>query len=330
MDILKNVEKVINNLSLTTNASFSALYYGEEVVYFKSLDKDKGKLLADLASLLVRKFIRSDDLIGTPEYLFTEGKGYAIFLFNAGGNLTIVSLIDGKPNFSLLRLEHDKASQSLDSIKGEIPALLEKLKEEQRQLEEKEKEISEETKPENVAQEPSESVLTESVEEIEDSVPVSETEDAQSEKTSEEEHQEEIQLDEDIKELEEIFSEDTSTVDVLEEKEEKENIETQQQIETSSQEQEEDVPSLEEILLGEESLGEEVDTEVIEKIKLKFIEEIGPVGKILFSRVSKKVGIDLEKPYRNKVEELINSLAEEIMVESRKEDFLKYCKDLLE
>ena len=324
MEALRELESIINNLFLTTNAYFTGVYYGEEIVLAKSIEREKETVLSELLSLLVRKFINSDDLIGTPEYLFTEGNQYAIFLYNAGGNTTIVSLINSKPNFSLLRLEHDKASKSLKSLLNDIPKILEEKKKE---------EIKQ--KEEETIQEISETKIEEKIEEtlsskVEDNrINESETVDKE--------------IEEDIKELEEIFSND---IGEIEEKQEEaseeskdeipstEDISKGNEIESSEikeeiSEQEEESPSLEEILLGEEALGEEVDTEIIDKIKLKFIEEIGPVGKILFKRVAQKVEIDLEKPYLHKVEEFIEKLAEEISVHDRREDFLKYCKNLL-
>jgi len=332
METLKEIEKIIGNLFLTTNSSFTGLYYEEEVVFFKTINKEKEKILPELISLLVRKFIKSDDLIGSPEYLFTEGKGYAIFLFNAGDNITLVTVIEGKPNFSLLRLEHDKASQLLKGLSKEIPSILEeKQKEEERKRQEELKKDTEEH-----TEIPSAKTQTK---QQKDQIPEKQ-EEKRTEKQAlkQKETTEKEEIDEDIKELEEIFS---STSEETIDKQEKESIDTNEKVQEQEEvieeileekqqvEEREETPSLEEILLSDEALSEEVNPEIVENIRLKFIEGIGPVGKILFKKVVEKVDINLEKPYRHKVEELIEKLSEEITVESRKEDFLKYCRDLL-
>lgn len=337
METLKEIEKIIGNLFLATNSSFTGLYYEEEVVFFKTINKEKEKILPELISLLVRKFIKSDDLIGSPEYLFTEGKGYAIFLFNAGNNITLVTVIEGKPNFSLLRLGHNKASQLLKGLSKEIPSILE----EKQKVEERKRQGELKKYTEGHTETPSAKTQTK---QQEDQVPEKQEEKRtekqalkQKETTDEEEKE---KINEDIKELEEIFS---STSEETIDKQKKESIDTNEKVkepkeviekileEKQKVEEREETPfpSLEEILLSDEALSEGVNPEIVENIRLKFIEGIGPVGKILFKKVVEKVDINLEKPYRHKVEELIEKLSEEITVESRKEDFLKNCRDLL-
>jgi hypothetical protein len=288
MSILEKIDGYLKEIATETKSVFTALYKGEQPLRVFSTFKDKERVISELTGLLVRKALISTSDIKenfNPEYLFSEGKDYGIFLYIVEGDIVVATIIDEKPNFSLLRLVHSNISKKLIPHLDEIKSL----------------EIEEST--ENL--EPALPVETK-----EEEIKTSDTAQSENVKQSVEELPEEIQ------ELEKVFSEE------VEKYEEKEIVEKEKQVEEKEEQliENEEIP-LENLLSKPEDKIENIN-EILEELRREFIKEIGPIGKILFNKKVKELKVE-ENPVKPKLKDLINQLAEEISVEERKDKFLK-------
>jgi len=98
--------------------------------------------------------------------------------------------------------------------------------------------------------------------------------------------------------------------------------------------EEESPPSLEEILIEdkEEVVQENInylDASILDKIYKNLAKEMGPVARIIFNQKMKDLNIDKEKLSTDQVRKLIDELSQEILVESRRERFIKNCNNLI-
>ena len=295
MELLSKLQTILKDITFDTRAIFTGIYREEEPVSVYSTIRDKEKIISELTGLLVRKaLISSSDLMENfkPEFLFAEGKEFGIFIYIVEGNIAIATLINEKPNFSLLKMTHENTAKKLSSYIEEIKEYNFKIKESSTSVE-KNKEKEEVEVKEKVE---------ENVSEVEELEKILSGEEAQ--ETTSVESKENLQ----------------EPVKAVEEKE---------QIEEEVEAQEE-VP-LEEILgVKEAEVSEEVENidELIEDIRKEFIKEIGPVGKIIFNKTLKSLKIK-ENPTMNKLKEFIDLLAQEISVEKRRAEFIRDTKKII-
>ncbi len=170
MGIKETLDEITTNLSKKLNAYFTGIYLEEEPVSIYCINSEKEKSLKELIALLVRKTIMSaNDLMDgfNTEFMFAEGKDYGIFIHVVGNNLSIVTVLDSKPNFSLIKFENEKVSKELSNKIEEIKSYLEGKEEKPSKVEQEV--IEEESKTEEISEDVSEleKVLSEETEEIE-------------------------------------------------------------------------------------------------------------------------------------------------------------------
>ncbi|RMA96070.1 hypothetical protein [Hydrogenothermus marinus] len=131
----------------------------------------------------------------------------------------------------------------------------------------------------------------------------------------------------DIENLEEVLSNNEESLKEQEKVSEKENSSKiknlEEEISTEQKEIEEKVPSLEEIL--EEGEDIPVEEDILNELKQEFIKEIGPVGKILFNTHLKNLG----KITKKNLKLFTDKLADEIPEEERKLKFLQEIKSII-
>lgn len=131
MTTKQTLNSIISSLSKNLDAFFVGIYIDEEPISTFCINKSKEETLKELVSLIVRKVSKStEDLIEgfNAEFMFAEGKDYGIFLYKVAENLFIATLIDTKPNFSLLKFEHEKVAKDLSGKVEEIKSFLEEEK----------------------------------------------------------------------------------------------------------------------------------------------------------------------------------------------------------
>ncbi len=313
MDGKNAVYEHLKDISSQIDSSFTGLYREENpVVFYSTLSKGKEEVVKELLGLLVRKaIISTNEIIDgfSPEFLFVEGKKFAIYMQIVEDNVVVVSIVESKPNFSLLKFVHEKKATKLRELLPQIDTDIETQEEIQSSALENE-EITEEELLKDLE--------VRNLNEIE-----------QLEKVfSEQPDFEEITTDYSIQEEEntEKIEEETSN-----------EIQNKEIEEEKTEETYEEMPSLEEILT-EEFPSTEIKTEkdelisniddILNDIQKSFIKKIGPFGKLLFKKMVEKVEIK-DNPTKNKIDELIDLLSNEIPVEERKKEFLKDMEKII-
>lgn len=306
MELLSKLQTILKDITFDTRAIFTGVFLYEKPVATYSTLRDKEKVISELSGLLVRKvLVSSNDFIEDfkPEFSFAEGKGFGIFVYVVDDSIAIATIVNEKPNFSLLKMTHENAGKKLSQYIEEIKNY--DFKTEDNQTPTTVEEVEDKKEQEILAQELSQEKLEEEVSEIE------ELEKALSEEEAKEEVQEDTNISESMGSVED-------TAKVQEEKQVEEETEPQDNV------------SLEEILgvKGEDSQQIVNIDELIEEIKKEFIKEIGPVGKIIFNKAINSIGIK-EKPTVDNINDLINRLSKEIPVEKRRAEFMEIAKKII-
>ncbi len=305
----------LREFSVNLKPEIVVVYNGEEPLAYVSLNKEKEKVLVELLSLLARKFVRSKDILGQQEFLYAEGKDYDIFILDIKDDYLIVSFLSNKEKFSLLKLEHEKLKNKLIScLEDKTISKVKESKQDtsQETLQELKEEIS---IPRN---EPSPDIkeLEEILTQQEPIIEPAEVEDEQTDiaeeivATLQEENpsEETASFEEPQPEVEDITNEIT-TQEIPKEKEEHEEF------------IEETIPEFQ----AEETF----DKVILDDIKMAFIKEIGPVGKVIFGRKLKKYNLEEGEIPKSKLENFIADLSEDIIEEDRREEFIKTCTQYL-
>ncbi len=316
MELLNKLQPILKDITFDTRAVFTGIFRGEEPISIYSTLGNKEKTISQLTGLLVRKaLISSEDVLESfkPEFLFAEGKDFGIFIYVAEDNIAIATVINEKPNFSLLKMTHENAVKKLipyiEEIKEFIPEPEEAPLKEVKPEEEKPKETTEEIK-EKVAEATEEPSEVSEIEELE-KILSEEANEVELEKTEEETVQQTQEKP--------VKEEKSEKIEEAEEKEEiTEEVPLEELLGVSKEESKKDT-SVEEV--------KEID-KLIEEIKKKFIKEIGPVGKILFNKILKSINVE-ENPTMDKLKELIEQLAQEISVEKRRAEFIRDTKKII-
>ncbi|WP_457623589.1 hypothetical protein [Persephonella sp.] len=354
MDIKQILKEHINTLYSKLSPSFIAVYYHEKPLHTKTVLSDKKKSLEEILGLIIYKGHQINEIIPgfEEEYIYTEGEGIQIYVYFVTPDISIVTLNENKVKFSLLKLEHEIIGKELKKYADKIVTL--GKEEEEKKVEEKKpvQPPPPEIKREEIKSE-KEDVKTESVEEEKiEQIPVKEEKEEKEEEekiikpeeTADKKKEENIP--DDIEELEKVLSGDSAEEKKeLREDKEKSEYDDIQEYEAPSLEEllmegkvdenmQETTPSLEEILTEdkEEIVEEEVnylDASVLDKIYKNLAKEMGPVAKIIFNHKIKNLGINKERLTIEQVNLLISELADEILVESRKDRFLKNCNNLI-
>ncbi|WP_457642537.1 hypothetical protein [Persephonella sp.] len=348
MDIKEILKDFIDTLYSRISPSFSAIYYGEKPLVTKTIISDRKKVLEETLGLVIYKGHQINEIIPNfeEEYIYTEGEGIQIYIHFVTKDISIVSIVETKIKFSLLKLEHEIVAGKLKEYTEEIENLVNGKKEEKQDKRDKtESTTSSEEAAQEVEKRKTEKPEAEKVEEEkgkERSLDDKQKTVIKEEETAEK-YIEEIQenIPEDIEELEKVLS------DQVESEEVKESVVKTdgkiEELEVEEELKEEELPSLEEILLDnyeeeekitleevdEKGKKDYLDASVLDKIYKNLAREMGPVAKIIFNQKVKDLNINKEKLTKSKVKKLINELAKEILVEQRKERFIKNCNNLL-
>ncbi len=320
MNIKQILKDHINSLYSKLSPSFISVYYNDKPVVTKTILSEKKKRIEETLGLIIYKGHQINEIIPGfgEEYIYTEGEGIQIYIHFVTPEISIVTLAENKVKFSLLKLEHEIVSRELRNYADQIKVL----------AEDGEKFVENAVTPvENTETEKSEQKIIkdeESSDKIEEHTDeIEELEKVLSEGSGEKtEYEKEIEMLKD----QEILEEETPTL---------EELLVEDMIEETTEERiEETTPSLEEILIEdkEENVQENVnylDVSVLDKIYKNLAKEMGPVARIIFNKKIKDLKIDRERLLTAQIKELIDELSKDILVEKRRERFIKNCNNLI-
>jgi len=337
----KKLAELVNKLFLNTGSVFSGIFIKDTSVISKTIYTEKKAQLEEILKLIISKAHQINEFLPDfgEEYVYAEGNDISIFIYFARPDIAICSIIEQKPKFALLKLEHTSIAEKLKKMEREIDAY---IKGEPLPVEETEEEIEEETTDESTQQ----TSFPEDTQKKEDSKS-SETETGDTDylETEGDKFAEELEIlerTENLEDLEEVLSgsiDEENENPPLEEILKTDHTETIpleeiiEAVETGEEKEEEhgektEETKEEETLIEEnfEVFSEEMefyDPDVLTKIQQELLKEIGPVGKFLFKKRVKELNIDPEKITRNILAKLINKLSDDIIDEKRKKRFLE-------
>jgi len=325
MDIKKKLAEIINRLFLNTGATFSGIFIQDKPVISKTIYTDKKDQLEETLKLIIYKAHQINEFLPEfgEEYVYAEGDDVSIFVYFVRPDIAIASIIEKKPKFALLKLEHTSVASKLkgmesqidDYIKGISPTVATTVKSETQQTEEEERQPQgtgetekQETTEKDRPTEKSEKVgETQDIEELEKILSETEEKTPPLEELLKPEPVESHPLDEVIKTAD---SENPPLEDLLK----KESVHTGD---------DEEISNIEEEIQGLSEEMEYYDREVLTKIQQELLKEIGPVGKFLFKKHMKELNIDEDKITRNDLIRLIDELSNDIIDKKKKDKFVE-------
>ncbi|WP_457622617.1 hypothetical protein [Persephonella sp.] len=326
-----NIEKIlkdhINTLYSKLSPSFISIYYQEKPLFTKTILSEKKKRLEETLGLIIYKGHQINEIIPDfgEEYIYTEGEDIQIYICFVTPDISIVTLSEHKIKFSLLKLEHEIVARDLRKYVPQIRSFAEGSGDESKNVE---------------STQVSEGTVLEDTKESETERKV----------IKEEESYDKIEeYTEDIEELEKVLSDNIEEksdyekeIEALKDQEivednvpSLEELLVDEKIEESIEDlTEEEPPSLEEILTGDkediiQEEGSYLDASVLDKVYKNLAKEMGPVARIIFNQKVRELKIDREKLSSSQVKKLISELAQEIMVDRRRERFIKNCNNLI-
>ncbi|WP_457639414.1 hypothetical protein [Persephonella sp.] len=350
MSIEKVLKEAVDRLFLNVGASFSGVFIDTKPVISKTVYADKKTQLEETLKLIINKAHQINEFLPEfgEEYVYAEGNDVSIFIYFVRPDIAIASVIEEKPKFALLKLEHTAVANKIKSIESQIDSYIKGvpvvIPEEEEKQEEKpeekqevaethvEEEFTEIELPEPQPEKEEEKEKTLEVPEEKEDITVEDVKDRFAEEL------EMVEKTEDLEELEKVLS--------TTETEEKEAVEEKLKpppAETVPLENiiEEENPPLEEILKPEtedlleeteevtESLEAQIedvsyyDPQILDKIQKELLKEIGPVGKFLFKKRMRELNIDEEKLTKSVILQLIDALSNDIIDEKRKNRFVE-------
>ncbi|MBK3331449.1 hypothetical protein GWK41_00030 [Persephonella atlantica] len=315
MDTEKKLKDLLDKLFINTGATFSGIFIDEKPTISKTIYTDRKEKLEEILKLIIYKAHQINEFIKDfgEEYVYAEGNDISIFIYFVRPDIAVASVIEEKPKFALLKLEHTTIAKKIKNmeeeidqfIKGEISTPdVEEIRENEGEFEEIELESLEEAVPE-----------------LKEEEPLLETEKEKTEITVEDikdryaEEVQEIEKTEDLEELEKVLSEseEPSLEEILKVPEETEIKEVKEEPEEKEETQPLEEPTEEELY----------QPEILEQIQKELLKEIGPVGKFLFKKRKKELDIQEDRLTRTVIVKLIEKLSDDIIDEKRKKRFLE-------
>ncbi len=324
MDTETKLRELVDRLFMNTGATFSGIFIDEQPVISKTIYSEKKEKLEEILKLMIFKAHQINEFINNfgEEYVYAEGNDISIFIYFVRPDIAVASIIEEKPKFALLKLEHTTVAKKMKGmeeeieqyIKGEIPAPVIEMPEKEEKFEEIELESLAEVVPELKEEEPTLEVEGEKTE-----ITVKDIKDRYAEEIQQ------LEKVEDIEELEKVLTQNEEPpleeilkpVEKVEETEEKAE-EKAEEVEEIKEEQ------IEEIQPIEETTEEELyQPDILDQIQKELLKEIGPVGKFLFKKRKKELGIQEDRLTRSVIVKLIEKLSDDIIDEKRKQRFLE-------
>lgn len=326
---LATINNLLNKTFNDLNLEFIGIFIKGKVLTSRHIHKSER--LEDYFSRLVEKSLEINEAIKNfnAEFLLSEGKDYAIMVYYLSPDIAIGIIKLGKPNFSLLKVGTQDLAKDLKKYEKDFLEYYEKYlkpkEEEKKQYEEK---------------------------------PIKEYKENLKEKTNVKDIQEEnnqkedITYSEDIIELEKVLSSTQETTLKEETKVVDNKVPTLEDILNVKEEifqdntSQNDIPSLEEILLQNPEIQEELKetkeslseithkeainniNEILDDIEKEFIKVIGPFGKFIMKR-KKEDFFKTGNVTKYSVLKFIHSLAEEIPEAKKRETFIENTKVIL-
>lgn len=304
------MEKIQEIKSLIDKAVWQASLYYVGIFYrdteLISMTSSRSKKLSSSFGRLIERSLELSRILPNfkEEFLFSEGKDYSLFVYYINQDISIGMIHIGKPNFSLLKVTSSDLAKSLQPYLSFLSDMYNQKVKHQADADLVE------------AEKPTEPPKNTGLKSADNQGPNLKTEiSTPTEKSSEDrkatEKFPEVQKIEDVsKEAFEKLEEFEFNAPSLEE------IFQQDLVEDLSQVQDESEGALENF------------EDIIDKISIEFIKEIGPFGKFLFKKKKEEffkgkaiTKLDLLK--------FVNLLSEEISIPHRKEEFLEKAKSHL-
>ncbi|MDQ7055028.1 MAG: hypothetical protein Q9M89_00335 [Persephonella sp.] len=304
MDTEKKLKELLDRLFINTGATFSGIFIDGKPTISKTIYTDRKEKLEEILKLIIYKAHQINEFIKDfeEEYVYAEGNEVSIFIYFVRPDIAVASVIEEKPKFALLKLEHTTIAKKIKNMEEGIDRFI-KSETSASDVEEDFEEIELESLEKTVPELREEESLPESEEEKTE-ITVEDIKDRYAEEVQE------IEKNKDINELEKVLSES-------EEPSLEEILKSPEEIEEKPEKKEE-VQSIEEI--KEEELYQ---PEVLEQIQKELLKEIGPVGKFLFKKRKKEIGIQEDRLTRSDIVKLIEKLSDDIIDEKRKKRFLE-------
>lgn len=296
MEKLEEIRSLINKASWQASLYYVGLFYKDTELISKTSSRSRN--LASYFGRLIEKSLELNDVLPNfrEEFMFSEGKDYSLFVYYINRDVSIGMIHIGKPNFSLLKVTASDLAKSLQPFVGYLTELYA-----QKVTQQPVTEVPQETSHVKKDLEKPDSLTYNIDSDLEDILKSpnqisTENHSNNLELVREENQKPDEELNFELPSLEDLFQKDMAedTVETLPEEEDKvENFE-----------------------------------EIIEKISLEFVREIGPFGKFLFKKKKDeffkgKAGTKFE------LLKFVNVLSEEITIQQRKENFLERVKSHL-
>ncbi|WP_457628274.1 hypothetical protein [Persephonella sp.] len=308
MDIEKKLAEIVDRLFLNTGATFSGIFIQDKPVISKTIYTDKKNQLEETLKLIIYKAHQINEFLPDfgEEYVYAEGDDISIFIYFVRPDIAIASIIEEKPKFALLKLEHTSVASKLkgmesqidDYIKGVVPlaaAAAEpepEVQEPEEQQPHQEEKITEQQPVETKAEEEHREKPEEFYEEIIIEEPEEQTEPEQPQELDETEKTEIT-----AENMKDRFAEELEMIEKTEDLEELEKV--------LSETKEEEAPPLEELLKPEP-----VETHSLEDVIKTADNENPPLEELL--KEESAHGEAVEETETPSIEEEIESLSEEM------------------
>lgn len=292
MEKLEEIKSLIDKASWQASLYYVGVFYRDTELISKTSSRSKN--LSSYFGRLIERSLELNDILPNfrEEFLFSEGKDYSLFVYYIDKDVSIGMIHIGKPNFSLLKITASDLAKSLQPFVGYLAELYA-----QKSIQQPDKEAAKTNREMEGLGLPIYNIDF-NLEHTPETQTQTTTEDFSSKLESVEEEKQESyeELNFEPPSLEELF-------------------------------QKEMVEDLAETFPEEEKSVEGLE-EIIEKLNVEFVREIGPFGKFLFKKKKDEffkgktiTKFDLLK--------FINLLSEEITVQQRKEEFLERAKSHL-
>ncbi len=322
MDIEAKLRELVDKLFINTGATFSGIFIDEKTTVLKTVYTEKKEKLEEILKLIIYKAHQINEFIEDfgEEYVYAEGDDISIFIYFVRPDIAVASIIEEKPKFALLKLEHTTIAKKIKEIESEIDQFIKGEIPKQDKKEEKEDSL------EDVELENLEEVIPELKEE-----PSLEIDEGKTEITVEDirdryaEEMQQLEEAEDIEELEKVLSEnqEPSLEEILKSQEEIKETEGSEEKTEEKTEEKKERDEITETIVEKQTEEELYDPEVLEQIQKELLKEIGPVGKFLFRKRKKELNIQEDKLTRTALVMLIEKLSDDIIDEKRKQRFLE-------